>query len=49
MIEDVMHGVVQDEYLRGNTFGLAIYAPDGDTTRSFTVDGRQNDEKITEA
>lgn len=49
MIEDVMHGVVQDVYnLTGkDAFGLAIYTPDGNQLRSYHSDARGADEKIT--
>ena len=49
MIEDVMHGVVQEEYKKHghDTFGLAIYTPEGNQLRSFHTDGRGSDEKVT--
>lgn len=49
MIEDVMHGVIQDNYtLTGvDNFKLAIYTPEGSQLRSYHSDGRGNDEKIT--
>lgn len=48
MIEDVMHGVVQNEYRKKkrDTFGLAIYTPEGNQFRSYHSDGRGKDEKI---
>jgi hypothetical protein len=48
MIEDVMHSVVQVEYDKKgrDTFGLAIYTPEGNQLRSFHSDGRGKDEKI---
>lgn len=48
MIEDVMHGVVQSEYdrMKRDTFGLAIYTPEGNQLRSYHSDGRGSDEKI---
>ncbi len=48
MIEDVMHSVVQWEFEKHkrDTFGLAIYTPEGDQKRSFHSDGRGSDEKI---
>lgn len=51
MIEDKIHGVVQDKYkhLKGDIFGLYIYAPEGNMLRSFHSDGRGTDEKIIEA
>lgn len=50
MIEDVMHGVVQTEYEKHgkDTFGLAIYTPEGNQLRSYHSDGRGSDEKIIE-
>ena len=50
MIEDVMHGVVMDEYnnhgvLGWNNFKLAIYYPEGNIKRSYHTDGRQGDLK----
>lgn len=51
MIEDVMHSVVQVQYeqLGYDTFGLAIYTPEGNQLRSYHADGRGEDEKIIEA
>jgi oligoribonuclease (3'-5' exoribonuclease) len=51
MIEDVMHSVVQVEYNdKGeDSFGLAIYTPEGNQLRSYHSDGRGQDEKIIEA
>lgn len=48
MIEDVMHSVVQVEYdkLGRDTFGLAIYTPEGNQLRSYHSDGRGKDAKI---
>lgn len=50
MIEDVMHSVVISKYecLGFDTFGLAIYAPEGNMLRSYHSDGRGDDEKIIE-
>jgi len=49
MIEDRLHGVVISKYdtLGFDTFGLAIYTPEGSQLRSFTSDGRKDDPKIT--
>lgn len=51
MIEDVMHSVVQVQYEQHgiDTFGLAIYTPEGNQLRSYHADGRGEDEKIIEA
>lgn len=51
MIEDVMHGVVQESYKehKKDLFGLAIYTPPGNMLRSFHSDGRGTDEKIIKA
>jgi hypothetical protein len=51
MIEDVMHSVVQVKYgeLGMDTFGLAIYTPQGNQLRSYHSDGRGGDEKIIES
>lgn len=51
MIEDVMHSVVQTAYeAQGqDTFGLAIYTPEGNQLRSYHSDGRGQDEKIITA
>lgn len=48
MIEDVMHSVVQTHFsaLGHDTFGLAIYTPEGNQLRSYHADGRGDDEKI---
>lgn len=48
MIEDVMHSVVIRKYneLGFDTFGLAIYTPEGNQLRSYHSDGRGTDEKI---
>lgn len=50
MIEDVMHSVVPTKYsaLGFDTFGLAIYTPEGNQLRSYHSDGRATDEKIIE-
>jgi hypothetical protein len=49
MIEDVMHGIVQEKFeeLKKDMFGLAIYAPEGSQLRSYHADGRGDDKKIT--
>lgn len=51
MIEDRMHSVVIEAYKRNgrDIFGLAIYTPEGNQTRSYHSDGRGADEKIIEA
>jgi hypothetical protein len=51
MIEDVMHSVVQTAYeAQGqDTFGLAIYTPEGNQLRSYHSDGRGDDQKIITA
>lgn len=51
MIEDVMHSVVIRKYseLGYDTFGLAIYTPEGNQLRSYHSDGRGADKKIIEA
>lgn len=51
MLEDRMHSIVQQKYkaLGFDTFGLYIYAPDGNMLHSFTSDGRKDDPKIIEA
>ena len=51
MIEDVMHGKVQDSYNqhKKDLFGLAIYTPPGNQLRSYHSDGRGADEKIIQA
>lgn len=48
MIEDVMHGVVQDDYAKTgvDNFHLAIYTPEGNQLRSYHSDARGSDEKI---
>lgn len=48
MIEDVMHSVVPTKYhaLGFDTFGLAVYTPEGNQLRSYHSDGRKDDEKI---
>lgn len=50
MIEDVMHSVVQVAYdsMKKDTFGLAIYTPEGNQLRSYHSDARQQDTKIIE-
>lgn len=50
MIEDVMHGVVQDAWNRHGIAGweqfrLVMYAPPGDMKRSLHLDGRGGDPK----
>lgn len=51
MLEDRIHSIVIEKYkaLGYDTFGMAIYTPNGDQTRSFTSDGRKDDPKIIEA
>lgn len=51
MIEDRMHSVVVCKFksLGFDTFGLAIYTPEGNQLRSYHSDGRGDDEKIIEA
>jgi hypothetical protein len=51
MIEDRLHGIVQEKYkqLKGDVFGLSIYTPPGNQLRSYHADGRGLDEKIIEA
>lgn len=48
MIEDVLHSVIITKYkdLGFDTFGLAIYTPEGNQLRSYHSDGRKTDEKI---
>lgn len=48
MIEDRMHSVVQQQFemIGFDTFGLAIYAPEGNQLRSFHSDARGSDHKI---
>ena len=51
MIEDVMHGVVQDAWNRygiagWEAFRLVMYAPPGDMQRSTHLDGRGDDPKF---
>lgn len=51
MIEDVMHGVVQEEWRNHgmdgwSKFGLAIYSPPGNIRRSYHLDGRKDDPKF---
>lgn len=50
MIEDVLHGVVisKEKEIGFDTFGLAIYTPEGNQLRSYHSDGRKTDEKIVE-
>lgn len=50
MIEDVMHGIVQEKFksLGYDTFGLAIYTPEGNQLRSYHSDARGTDTKIIE-
>ena len=48
MIEDVMHGVLQQSFRQGG-WGMDrvfIYAPDGDMKRSTTTDGRGSEPKF---
>lgn len=50
MIEDVMHGVVQDQWHQfQRDMGLTIYTPEGNQLRSYHSDGRGTDTKIIEA
>ncbi len=51
MIEDRMHSVVieANKQFGFDTFGLCIYAPEGNQLRSYTSDGRKDDQKIIEA
>lgn len=49
MIEDRMHGVVENDWLQHRDplrFRLALYAPDGDMKRSTHLDGRGSDPKV---
>lgn len=48
MIEDVMHGIVEEKYksIKFDSFGLAIYTPEGSQLRSYHSDARGSDEKI---
>lgn len=48
MIEDRIHGIIQAKYnaLGYDTFGMAIYAPEGNQLRSYHSDARGSDEKI---
>lgn len=53
MIEDVMHGVVENAWMAGklrswDEWRLWIYAPDGDMKRSTHLDGRGADPKFEE-
>ena len=51
MIEDRMHGVVENDWLQHRDpgrFRLAMYAPGGDMKRSTHLDGRGDDPKVTE-
>ena len=51
MIEDRMHGVVENDWLQHhdpNRFRLSMYAPSGDMKRSTHLDGRGTDPKVTE-
>lgn len=51
MIEDVMHGVLQEEWRNHGMdgwrkFGLAIYSPPGNIRRSYHLDARKDDPKF---
>lgn len=51
MIEDRMHGVVENDWLQHHDpgrFRLALYAPTGDMKRSLHSDGRGGEVKVTE-
>lgn len=51
MIEDRMHGVVENDWLQhrdAGRFRLSMYAPEGDIKRSTHLDGRGTDPKVTE-
>lgn len=51
MIEDRMHGVVENDWLAhhdAGRFRLALYAPEGSMVRSRHLDGRAGDVKVTE-
>lgn len=51
MIEDRMHGVVENDWLQRHDpgrFRLTMYAPSGDMKRSTHLDGRGTDPKVTE-
>ena len=51
MIEDRMHGVVENDWLQHRDpgrFRLSMYAPEGDIKRSTHLDGRGTDPKVTE-
>ncbi len=52
MIEDAVHGLTQDAYLKlglpgWNQHRIAIYAPEGNMKRSYHLDGRGDDPKWT--
>lgn len=51
MIEDRMHGVVENDWLQHRDprrFRLSMYAPTGDMKRSTHLDGREDAPKVTE-
>ena len=51
MIEDRMHGVVENDWLQHRDprrFRLSMYAPSGDMKRSTHLDGRGDDPKVIE-
>ena len=51
MIEDRMHGVVENDWLQHRDprrFRLSMYAPEGSMVRSRHLDGRGDDPKVTE-
>lgn len=51
MIEDRMHGVVENDWLQHRDprrFRLSMYAPSGDMKRSTHLDGRGTDPKVVE-
>ena len=51
MIEDRMHGVVENDWLQhrdAGRFRLALYAPEGSMVRSRHLDGRGTDPKVVE-
>lgn len=51
MIEDRMHGVVENDWLQHRDpgrFRLTMYAPEGDIKRSTHLDGRGTDPKLIE-
>lgn len=51
MIEDRIHGITQQAWLERGIVGwnehrIGVYAPEGNKKRSYTTDGRGNDEKF---